>query len=151
MIEEGEETRYVGDVLAGVVAETETIAREAVKLIEVEYEVVTPLSDPEKSLNKDSTKIHPKGNLLSEAKIYRGSVEHALKEADFVSTGTYQTQMVEHGFMEPECSIARPTDIGVEVFSQGQGVYEDRRQIAGLLNLPEDKVRVILEIGRAHV
>jgi len=52
--------------------------------------------------------------------------------------------MVEHGYMEPECSIARPADNGVEVFSQGQGVYEDRRQIAGLLNLPEDKVRVIL-------
>jgi len=144
MIEEGEVTRYVGDVLAGVVAETEKTAREAVKLIEVEYEVLTPLSDPEKSLNEDSPKIHPKGNLLSETKIYRGSVEYALKEADFVSTGTYQTQMIEHGYMEPECSIARPSDSGVEVFSQGQGVYEDRRQIAGLLNLPEDKVRVIL-------
>jgi len=77
MIEEGEETRYVGDVLAGVVAETEKTAREAVKLIEVEYEVLIPLSDPEKSLDEDSPKIHPKGNLLSETKIYRGNVEQA--------------------------------------------------------------------------
>ncbi len=144
MIEESEETRYVGDVLAGVVAETEKIAREAIKLVEVEYEVLTPLSDPEKSLNEDSPKIHPKGNLLSETKVYRGNVERALSDAAFVSKGTYQTQMIEHGYMEPECSIALPADNGVEVFSQGQGIYEDRAQIAGLLNLPDDKVRVIL-------
>ena len=144
MIEEGEETRYVGDVLAGVVAETEQAAREAVELIEVEYEILKPLSDPEKSLDENSPKIHPKGNLLSETKIYRGNVEQAIEEAAFISTGTYQTQMIEHGYMEPECSIALPKDGGVEVYSQGQGVYEDRRQISGLLGLSEDKVRVIL-------
>jgi selenium-dependent xanthine dehydrogenase len=144
MIEEGEETRYVGDVLAGVVAETEKIAREAIKLVEVKYEVLAPLSDPEKSLDEDSPKIHPKGNLLSETKVYRGNVERALSDAAFLSNGTYQTQMIEHGYMEPECSIALPADNGVEVFSQGQGIYEDRAQIAGLLNLPDDKVRVIL-------
>ncbi|TDJ55457.1 MAG: selenium-dependent xanthine dehydrogenase [Ignavibacteria bacterium] len=143
MIEEGEETRYVGDVLAGLVAESEKIAREAIKLIEVEYEVLTPLSDPEKSLDEDSPKIHPKGNLLSETKINRGNVEQAIKDADYVSTGTYQTQMIEHGFMEPECSIAKPGADGVEVYSQGQGVYEDRKQIAELLGLPEKNVRVI--------
>ena len=144
IIEEGEETRYVGDVLAGVVAESEKIAREAVKLIEVEYKVLTPLSDPERSLDKESPQLHPKGNLLSETKIYRGNVEKAIKDSDFISTGTYQTQMIEHGYMEPECSIALPANNGVEIYSQGQGIYEDRKQIAGLLNLPEEKVRVIL-------
>ncbi|MGB5850108.1 MAG: selenium-dependent xanthine dehydrogenase [Ignavibacteriaceae bacterium] len=144
MIEEGEETRYVGDVLAGVVAKTEAVAREAVKLIDVEYEVLKPLSDPEKSLDENSPKIHPKGNLLSETKIYRGNVEQAIKDSEFISSGTYQTQMIEHGYMEPECSIARPSDNGVEVFSQGQGIYEDRKQIAELLNMPEEKVRVVL-------
>ncbi|MFC2094066.1 selenium-dependent xanthine dehydrogenase [Bacteroidota bacterium] len=144
MIAEGEETRYVGDVLAGVVAKTDAIAREAVKLIEVNYEVLTPLSDPEKSLDEDSPKIHPKGNLLSETKINRGNVEQAFKDADFVSTGTYQTQMIEHGYMEPECSIARVHHDSIEVFSQGQGIYEDRKQLAELLNMTEEKVRVIL-------
>jgi selenium-dependent xanthine dehydrogenase len=144
MIEEGEETRYVGDVLAGVVAKTEAIAREAVKLIDVEYEVLTPLSDPEDALLEDSPKIHPKGNLLSETKIYRGNVEQAIKDSEFISRGTYQTQMIEHGYMEPECSIARPSDNGVEIFSQGQGIYEDRTQIAELLNMSEEIVRVVL-------
>lgn len=144
MIEEGEETRYVGDVLAGVVADTEATAREAVKLIDVKYEVLKPLSDPEKSLDENSPKIHPNGNLLSETKIYRGNVEQAIKDADYVTTGTYQTQMIEHGYMEPECSIARIHHDGIEIYSQGQGIYEDRKQLAELLDMSEEKVRVIL-------
>lgn len=144
MIDVGEETRYVGDVLAGVVAETENIAREAVKLIEVEYEVLKPLTDPEHAMDPGVNKIHPKGNLLSETVINRGEVAAAIKQADFISTGVYYTQRIEHGFMETECSIARTKDDGVEVLSQGQGVYEDQKQIAEILNLPLEKVRVIL-------
>ncbi|MDZ7765974.1 MAG: molybdopterin cofactor-binding domain-containing protein [Melioribacteraceae bacterium] len=52
--------------------------------------------------------------------------------------------MIEHGYIETECSVAKPEDGGVEILSQGQGVYEDRKQIAKVLNLPEEKVRVIL-------
>ncbi|OGU85332.1 MAG: selenium-dependent xanthine dehydrogenase [Ignavibacteria bacterium RBG_16_35_7] len=144
MIDVGEETRYVGDVIAAVVAETEKIAREAAKLIEVEYEVLKPLTDPEQALDDDINKIHPKGNLLSETIINRGEVERALDEADYISTGVYYTQRIEHGYMETECSIARTTDHGVEVLSQGQGIYDDQKQIADILNLPLDKVRVIL-------
>ena len=144
MVDVGEETRYVGDVIAGVVAESEEIAREAVKLIEVEYEVLKPLTDPETALNSDVHKIHPKGNLLSETILNRGDVEKALQEADYVSTGVYNTQRIEHGFMEPECSIARTTEHGVEILSQGQGIYDDQKQIAKILNLPLEKVRVIL-------
>lgn len=144
MIEVGEQARYVGDVIAGVVAETEAIARRAVKLIEVEYEVLKPLTDPEQALNPGAHKIHPKGNLLSETIINRGEVEAAINGADYVSTGVYYTQRIEHGFMETECSIARTTENGVEVLSQGQGVYEDQKQIARILNLPLNKVRVIL-------
>ena len=144
MIDVGEETRYVGDVLAGVVAETEKIAREAVKLIAVEYEILKPLTDPEKALNADVNKIHPNGNLLSETIIDRGEVEKSLIEADYISEGIYHTQRIEHGYLEPECSIARTTENGVEVLSQGQGIYDDQKQIAEILNLPLDKVRVIL-------
>jgi aldehyde oxidoreductase len=144
MIDVGEETRYVGDVLAGVVAETENIAREAVKLIEVEYEILKPLTDPEKALHKDVNKIHPNGNLLSETIIDRGEVGKALSEADYISEGVYHTQRIEHGYLEPECSIARTTEDGVEVLSQGQGIYDDQKQIAEILGLPIEKVRVIL-------
>jgi selenium-dependent xanthine dehydrogenase len=143
IVEEGEVTRYGGDVLAGVVAETEAIAREAVKLIKVEYEVLEPVSDPEEALLDNSPKIHSKGNLLSEIKVDRGNAEDALKDSAYISGGTYYTQVIEHGYMEPECSIARPWNNGVEVYSQGQGVYEDRKQLVNLLGLPPEDVRVI--------
>ncbi len=144
MIAIGEETRYVGDVLAAVAAETEEIARKAVELIKVEYEVLKPLTDPFEALEESAPKIHPKGNLLSETLIDRGNPDKAIAESDFVVSGRYETQRIEHGYLEPESSIAKPEDDGIEVLSQGQGVYEDRKQIAKVLGLPEDKVRVIL-------
>ena len=144
MIAEGEETRYVGDVIAGVVAESEEIARIAVDAVKIEYEELEPLTDPFKALDTDAPQIHPDGNLLSVTKIRNGDWEKAFADADYVSEGFYQTQMIEHAFLEPEAAVARPSDEGgVEVLSQGQGVYEDRKQIASVLGLDEDKVRVI--------
>lgn len=143
MLKAGEETRYIGDVLAGVVAETEDIAREAVELIQVEYEVLEPVTDPHQAAKPDSPKIHSSGNLLSETIIKRGDVEKAMEESDYIVHGVYKTQMVEHGYMEPECCLAVPVEDGILVYSQGQGVYEDQTQIASLLNLPPEKVEVI--------
>jgi selenium-dependent xanthine dehydrogenase len=144
IIETGEETRYVGDVLAGVVAETEDIARQAEKLIEVKYEVLQPVTGPHQAMQSGSPQIHMGGNLLSETVIHRGDIEKAESASAFATSGKYKTQMIEHGYMEPECSLAEVTADGVKVYSQGQGIYEDRVQIAKLLDLPNEKVEVIL-------
>ena len=144
MIAEGETTRYVGDVLAGVVAETEEVAREAVGLIQVEYEVLDPVTDMHAAMQSDSPSVHEGGNILSKTVTQRGDVDQAMAGSAFIAQGVYQTQMIEHGFMEPECAIAYPKDEGVEVLSGGQGVFEDRVQIAKLLGLPQEQVRVIL-------
>ena len=144
MVKVGEITRYVGDVLAGVVAETEKIAREAVALIEVEYEVLTPVTDPFEALSAKSPQIHENGNLLSTTEIERGDAIQAEKESAFVSKGTYKTQRIEHAFLEIECCVALPLEEGVKVFSQSQGVYEDRNSISKILGLPEEKVVVVL-------
>ena len=144
MVKVGEITRYVGDVLAGVVAETEQIAREAVALIEVEYEVLTPVTDPFEALSAKSPQIHENGNLLSTTEIERGDAIQAEKESAFVSKGTYKTQRIEHAFLEIECCVALPLEEGVKVFSQSQGVYEDRNSISKILGLPEEKVVVVL-------
>lgn len=142
MITVGEETRYVGDVLAGVVAETEEIARHALNLIQIEYDVLVPVTDPHVALQPESPKLHVSGNLLSETVLDRGNVDKALAEAAFISQGVYLTQIVEHGFLEPECCLAMPHNEGLKVFSQGQGVYDDQKQIARLLDLPEYMVEV---------
>ena len=144
MLQVGETTRYVGDVLAGVVAETEQIAREAVALIEVEYEILTPVTDPFAALSAESQKIHESGNLLSNTEIERGDANQAEKESAFVTKGTYKTQRIEHAFLEIECCVVKPMEDGVEVFSQSQGVYEDRNSISKILGLPSEKVVVVL-------
>ena len=144
MVKAGETTRYVGDVLAGIVAETEKIAREAIDLIEVEYKVLKPVTDPFEALSVESPKIHESGNLLSNTEIERGDSKKAEKESTFVTKGTYKTQRIEHAFLEIECCVAKPLDGGVEVFSQSQGVYEDRTSISKILGLPLDKVVVVL-------
>lgn len=145
MVAVGEETRYVGDVLAGVVAESEAIARQAAALIQVEYEILTPITDIDLARQADCPKIHPKGNILSKTVIQRGDMAAATSQSAYISRGVYQTQTIEHGFMEPECAVARPdNNSGLEIFSQGQGIYEDQKQIAKLLGLEAEKVAVVL-------
>ncbi|MCP5051900.1 MAG: selenium-dependent xanthine dehydrogenase, partial [bacterium] len=142
MIEPGEETRYIGDVLAGVVAETETIARQAAAIIKVEYEVLTPVTSPRDALKETGHNVHKTGNQLSETVFRRGDLAAAAAETAFVSKGTYHTQRIEHAFMEPECSIALPWgDGGIEFYTQGQGVYEDQKQIASLLGLSLEQTK----------
>ena len=161
MIAAGEETRYVGDVLAAVAAETEDQARAAAERIRVEYEVLEPITDPHLALLSTSPSIHPAGNLLSKTAVRRGDLEGAEARTAYTAQGIYQTQMIEHGYMEPECAIGVPAShpaarhslngdaalgegVAVHVLSQSQGVYEDQVQIAKLLGLPLEKVRITL-------
>jgi xanthine dehydrogenase molybdenum-binding subunit len=145
MIAVGETTRYVGDVLALVVAEADAIAREAVAKIIVEYEILEPITDMHKAKQAGSPSVHPdRPNILSQTVTSRGALEQAKVQSDYTAQGVFQTQMIEHGFMEPECAIAYPSGEGIEVLSQGQGVFDDRIQIAKLLGLPLEKVRVIM-------
>jgi xanthine dehydrogenase molybdenum-binding subunit len=144
MIAAGEETRYIGDVLAEVAAETETQARAAAAAIRVTYEVLEPLTDPHVALRPESPKIHAEGNILSRTTIRRGDLEAAERTSAHVVQGQFQTQFIEHAYMEPEAAVAVPQDGGVQVLSQSQGVYDDQIQIARLLGLALDQVRVTL-------
>ncbi len=145
MVRAGEVTRYIGDVLAGVVAETEAQAREAVSRIEVEYEVLEPLTDMTRA-EASPIRVHEDGNLLSVKTIRRGDpVDEALRRSAHVASGVFETQMVDHGFLEPEASLAVPTEGGgVLVYSQSQGIYADHHEIASILGLPGDRVVVTL-------
>ncbi len=143
-VAEGEETRYVGDVIAAVAAVDRRTARLAAQAIKVEYEVREPVTNPEDALKPDAPRVHEKGNLLSKSEINRGDVEEALKRSAHVATHTFQTQFIEHMFLEPESCIAMPEGDGLRVYTQGQGVFDDRRQIASFLAMAEEKVFVTL-------
>src|SRR5207247_2816672 len=89
--------------------------------------------------------IQQSSNVLTSAKVKLGNVDVALASAAHVATETFQTQFVEHAFLEPESCLAVPDPepgIALHFHSQGQGVWDDRRQVASFLALPEEKIRV---------
>ena len=144
----GEITRCVGDVLAVVVADDKLAARAGAAALDVKYEVLEPVTSPEKALEPGSPLVHASGNLLSKSYIHRGDAEAALAASVHVVEETFQTQRIEHMFLEPEACIAIPEGQGsgmkLRVLSQGQGVFDDQRQIASLLGW--DKSRVLVEL-----
>ena len=142
LVAEGEETRYVGDMLAAVAAQTRQAAREAAALIDVEYEVLQPVVTAAAALAADAPALHRGGNLLSTSAVRRGDVGAALDGAVHVASATFTTQRIEHAFLEPEAALAVPGEDVLHVYSQGQGAWEDRRQVASLLAVPERAIRV---------
>jgi aldehyde oxidoreductase len=143
MIAAGETTRSGADVLAGVVATSEANARAAIKAIHVDYEVLEPLTDMRQA-ERSPIRVHEQGNLLETCVIRRGGDgDKILAGSAFTASGTFRTQMIEHAFLETEAAVALPEEGGIRLYSQGQGIYEDQRQVASLLGLEKEKVRVI--------
>lgn len=141
-VAEGEEVRCTGDVLAAVAADSEAAAREAAALVDVTFEPLPAVLSPEDSLAPGAPRVNPvHENLLSHSVIRRGDAAAALAASAHVVSGTWQTQRIEHLFLEPECALAEPAgDGGLRLWTQGQGIFDDRRQVARLLALPEEKV-----------
>ena len=146
LVAEGEEVRCVGDVLAAVAADDRHTAREAAKLVDVTYELLPPVLDPEAALAPDAPRVNPQhANLLQKSVIRRGDATAALAASAHVVGGTWTTQRIEHLFLEPESALAEPRADGVlHLRSQGQGIFDDRRQVARFLGLREDQVFVEL-------
>ena len=149
LIAAGEETRYFGDAVALIAAKTKKALKEIEALIEVEYEERKPVFNPEESLALKDYKIHPEdkneGNIYRVEKVKRGNTDKALAESDFVVTNTYETPFQEHAFLEPEAALAVPdSERGrLTVYTGGQSVYDDHREISRLLGIPGEKLRII--------
>jgi selenium-dependent xanthine dehydrogenase len=136
----GEETRCVGDIIAIIVAENQHLAREAAEKVIVDYEVLTPITTVEDALKPDAPKIHPKGNLLSRSAIVRGDPDEAFAKAAHVVEDTFQTQRIEHMFLEPEACVVTVHGDKIKLLTQGQGIFDDRKQCASILGWPLERV-----------
>ncbi|PKP02661.1 MAG: selenium-dependent xanthine dehydrogenase [Bacteroidetes bacterium HGW-Bacteroidetes-6] len=145
MIAEKETTHYIGDVIASVVADTSENARKAAKLIKIDYEVLTPVTDMHEALHSDSAQVHEHHiNLLDNCNLKQGNADDVILNSKYSYHNIFNTQRIEHAFLETESAVALPDGDGILLYSSGQGIYEDRRQVATMLNLPEEKVRVVL-------
>jgi selenium-dependent xanthine dehydrogenase len=140
----GEKVRYVGDAVALVAAESAEIAEEALELIDINYESLPVVADPIYAQQSVAPLIHESGNLLKHIKVRKGDIHQGFRDADIVLDDTFNTATTEHAFIEPECSIARPTDDGrMEVYVGSQIPYADRNQIARVLGWEDERVRIV--------
>lgn len=154
MIAEGEETRFIGDALAIIVAETEEAAMAGREQMVVDATTLTPINNPFEAMKEDAPQLHaegfmqfgkhfvPKNNMLSYQELKRGDAEDKLKKSAHVSEHDFFVPFTEHAFMEPECSIAYPEGDGVRVITGGQGIYDEYREITEMLGLEDGKVRI---------
>jgi CO/xanthine dehydrogenase Mo-binding subunit len=138
----GDKVRFVGDAVALVAAETEAIAQKALSLIEVDYDPLPGVFDPREALKPGAYLIHEKGNLLASHKLVKGDVEKGFSEADVILERTYKVPFVEHGYLEPDMTMAIPHADG-SVLIQGpmQAPFTLRRNVAAVLGMPINSVR----------
>jgi len=147
MIAVGEETRYVGDALALVAAETKAQALAAVAKIKLDYEVLEPLSSPAAALAEGAPSLHPKGNLLARTVLSRGDADAAIARAAHVSRHNFSTPFTEHAFLEPESALAVPEPDGtLTVYTGTQSIYDDHHGIVGTLGVPKEQVKVVSKL-----
>ncbi len=145
MIPAGGRTSYLGDVLAVVVAGDRETARHAATLIEVDYDVLEPMVDVVRVVDSDEDAVWElDGNVLSRSTYARGDVDDALAASVHRVDEVFQTQRVEHAYLEPESTLAVPGSGGGErrlhVYTGGQGIWDDRDDIARVLGVGRSTV-----------
>ena len=139
-----DEVRYQGEPVAVVAASNPEIARRASNLIEVEYEELAPHTDPEVSV-AGKAEGFPDGGLVRHVKIRHGDIEAGRRLADVVVDGVFELGTQDPAFLGPESGLAVPVgDGGVELYVSSQHLHHDQPQIAASLDLPLDKVRLVL-------
>ena len=144
LIPVGGHSRYVGDALAIVAAESEKIAEKAIDAINYRLNPLPHVVDPVAARRDEAPLVHERGNLLKHIKVRKGDVEAGFSQADVLFEETYFTPAMDHAFMEPECAIGRMMPDGrIEVYCGSQIPYADREQVAAALGIPEEDVRII--------
>jgi len=155
-----DKVRYIGDPVAGVAAIDADTAEEALDLIRVDYEELPPVFDPIRAMDPGSQLVHedlgtywyvpiffPKAgtNICNHFKIRKGDMEEGFRRSDFITENTFTTPMIQHCHLEPHACIAKFEPSGqVTIWSSTQHPYSVRREMARFLNLPINRVRVIV-------
>ena len=134
--------RYVGEPIALVAAETVALAEEAVGRIEIEYEELPAVFDPEQALRPGAPILFEPDNVVSRYTIRKGDLEKGMAEADLVVENTFRMPFVEHAYLEPDAGVAWIDEQGVINIRVATQVVEHFRSVARALCLPQNKVRV---------
>ena len=151
--------RYAGEPVAAVAAVTEEAAREAIDLIEVEYDELPGMFDPLEAMRAGAQLVHdniadygleptfsliPDSNIINHTKIRHGDIEQGFRDSDEIFEDVFTTQYVQHCPLETHAAIAQVADDGsVTLWCNCQSPYNFVRDMGDALGLPYNKVRVI--------
>ncbi|MBB3111263.1 xanthine dehydrogenase D subunit [Paenibacillus phyllosphaerae] len=136
--------RYVGDAVATVAADTPELAERALSLIEVEYEVLPIVDDPETALEEGAPQLHPHGNVLHRAGYKAGEADSAFATCAHIIEETYTTPRQMHTYMETEGGLFVPEKDGrLTVYAPTQHGLMDRLQLSRILAKPQQEIRVV--------
>ena len=137
-----DKVRYQGEAVALVAADHPETARRALDKIQVDYEVLAPVTDAEAAMSEDAPRLHLSGNVLRRVDVRHGD-PHAT--ADVVVTGEYEVGMQDQAFLGPESGLAVPDgEGGVDLYISTQWLHVDQDQVAESLGLLPEKVRLTL-------
>lgn len=139
----GDTVRYCGEPIAAVAADHPETCKRALAAIKVVYEILTPVTNPQDCVSGIAPQIHPQGNVYRHQRIITGDQSIV---GDVIVEGTYEIGMQDQAFLGLESALAIPDSggQGLELYVATQWLHEDRKQIAACLNIPEDKIRLVL-------
>ncbi|MBQ7743647.1 MAG: xanthine dehydrogenase family protein [Lachnospiraceae bacterium] len=138
-----DKTRYLGDVICVVAAENQTIADFASKLIKVSYNPLTSLTDPKTAIDNEEiiNKDYPR-NICGEIRAMKGNTEEEFEKSDIIIEDHFETQFVEHAYLEPECVAVEISSMRDELTIYGslQAPYNLRISISRMTGIPESQI-----------
>ena len=137
--------RYLGEAVAALVGDEATVLRITDDQVPVEWETLEPVDDPDGAASPGALPLHEASpdNVLTSGRVARGDVAAALEASAVVATGTFRTSHVEHAYIEPEAGFAQRDGDRITVVASTQTPYMDRNEVALILGIAPERVRVI--------
>ncbi|MBT4287845.1 MAG: molybdopterin-dependent oxidoreductase [Deltaproteobacteria bacterium] len=143
----GDRVRFIGEEIAVVAATSEEIAQEALGLIDIEYEDLPAVFDPEEALSPDAPLVNPHltdTNVAYRFKMERGDVEGSFAQADYIYENTFRLNRVYQGYIEPNgCTGDVDTQGNGTIYAPSHYPYNQRRLYAEALDLPVSKLNFV--------
>lgn len=145
LVKVGDTTKFLGDAIVLVAAETKEALEAAKELVEIEFEELKPLTNPQEAMAEGAPLVHTdlESNILVTEHLVRGNADEIIANSKYKVTHKYSTPFTEHAFLEPETSVAEPEGDGVVIYSADQGIYQTRKECSAMLGIEPEKVRVV--------
>jgi aldehyde oxidoreductase len=137
--------RYRGEAVLAIVGDQSTVEKLSLEALPLEWHVDEPLIGVDAALAKDAAVLHAfrPDNILTSGLVETGDVDAALQGSSFTAEAVFETGFVEHAYIEPEAGYAQRIGDRIEIFACTQAPYMDRDEVARVLGLPLDDVRII--------